>query len=257
MKYIKENRTLVILTLVELICGILVLIDVIGFTKTILRIIGVLVCIRGALFGIDYFKKSPETASMGNDLFMALVTVGIGVFFILNPDRIIDTFSLLTVLYGIGLFVSAVSKIQLAVDQLRLKNRKWWYLAILAALTLIVSAVSFANPFTTISNNWKFTGIAMIILSIADIAAIVLRYVDIKPKAKPAPVVKNDTNDIEPIDAQVTIKEITLDDKPEANDIQEVNVEEIIADEKNVIENPADAVIEDITEVKPDDETGL
>lgn len=254
MKLIKENKTLVLLTLIELICGILVLIDVIAFTKTILRIIGILVCIRGALFAMDYFKKSPETASMSNDLFMALVTIGIGIFFILNPDKIIDTFSLLTSLYGIGLFVSAVSKIQLSVDQLRLKNPKWWYLAILAGLTLIIAIVSFMNPFTTISANWKFTGIAMIVLAVADIAAIVLRYVDIQPKAKPvAP-----KTDIEPIDAQITVKDITVEPKQEAEEvIQEVNVEEIIADEKNVIEQTAETAEAETAEVKNDDITEI
>ncbi|MBR0475086.1 MAG: DUF308 domain-containing protein [Erysipelotrichaceae bacterium] len=245
MKILKENKTLAILTLIELICGILVLIDVIAFTKTILRIIGILVTIRGALFAMDYFKKSPETASLGNDLFMSLITIGIGIFFILNPDKIIDTFSLLTSLYGIGLFISAASKIQLAVDELRLKNNKWWYFAILAALTLIVAYVSFMNPFTTVSSNWTFTGIAMIVLALFDVATVVFKYVDIKPKPKVAP----ETPTVEPIDAQITVKEVI--EEPE--EIKEVSVEDIIADEKAVMEeNPA---VEEpaIEEIKDED----
>ena len=245
MKILKENKTLAILTLIELICGILVLIDVIAFTKTILRIIGILVTIRGALFAMDYFKKSPETASLGNDLFMSLITIGIGIFFILNPDKIIDTFSLLTSLYGIGLFISAASKIQLAVDELRLKNNKWWYFAILAALTLIVAYVSFMNPFTTVSSNWTFTGIAMIVLALADVATVVFKYVDIKPKPKVAP----ETPTVEPIDAQITVKEVI--EEPE--EIKEVSVEDIIADEKAVMEEKP--VVEEpvIEEIKDED----
>lgn len=246
MKILKENKTLAILTLIELICGILVLIDVIAFTKTILRIIGILVTIRGALFAIDYFKKSPETASLGNDLFMSLITIGIGIFFILNPDKIIDTFSLLTSLYGIGLFISAASKIQLAVDELRLKNNKWWYFAILAALTLIVAYVSFMNPFTTVSSNWTFTGIAMIVLALADVATVVFKYVDIKPKPKVAP----ETPKVEPIDAQITVKEVI--EEPE--EIKEVSVEDIIADEKAVMEEKP-AVEEPVIEEIKDEDT--
>ena len=246
MKILKENKTLAILTLIELICGILVLIDVIAFTKTILRIIGILVTIRGALFAIDYFKKSPETASLGNDLFMSLITIGIGIFFILNPDKIIDTFSLLTSLYGIGLFISAASKIQLAVDELRLKNNKWWYFAILAALTLIVAYVSFMNPFTTVSSNWTFTGIAMIVLALADVATVVFKYVDIKPKPKVAP----ETPTVEPIDAQITVKEVI--EEPE--EIKEVSVEDIIADEKAVMEEKP-AVEEPVIEEIKDEDT--
>lgn len=245
MKILKENKTLAILTLIELICGILVLIDVIAFTKTILRIIGILVTIRGALFAMDYFKKSPETASLGNDLFMSLITIGIGIFFILNPDKIIDTFSLLTSLYGIGLFISAASKIQLAVNELRLKNKKWWYFAILAGLTLIVAYVSFMNPFTTVSSNWTFTGIAMIVLALADVATVVFKYVDIKPKPKVAP----ETPAVEPIDAQITVKEVI--EEPE--EIKEVSVEDIIADEKAVMEEKP--VVEEpvIEEIKDED----
>lgn len=246
MKILKDNKTLAILTLIELICGILVLIDVIAFTKTILRIIGILVTIRGALFAMDYFKKSPETASLGNDLFMSLITIGIGIFFILNPDKIIDTFSLLTSLYGIGLFISAASKIQLAVDELRLKNNKWWYFAILAVLTLIVAYVSFMNPFTTVSSNWTFTGIAMIVLALADVATVVFKYVDIKPKPKVAP----ETPAVEPIDAQITVKEVI--EEPE--EIKEVSVEDIIADEKAVMEEKP-AVEEPVIEEIKDEDT--
>ena len=47
------------------------------------------------------------------------------IFMLLKPDNIIDVFSLLTTLYGVGIIISGLAKLQTSVDQLRLKNRKW------------------------------------------------------------------------------------------------------------------------------------
>lgn len=67
--------------------------------------------------------------------------------------------------YGIG-------KLQTAVDLLRLKNEKWWWRAISAAISVICAFVIILNPFTTTVVLWQFTGISLLVEAVFDIVTL-------------------------------------------------------------------------------------
>ena len=253
-KIVKDFRNLLIICLLELVTGIVVLIDPFGFTRTLLMIVGIVLAIFGVTFGVQYFKKTPEAASLSNDLFFGILLVMAGLFMLVKPDNIITVFSLLTTLYGVGIIVSAIAKLQQSVDQLRLKNKKWWYFAILTAVTLIIGIVSYTNPFQTITVNWQFTGICLIILAIADIATIILNSMDIKikPKQTPKPeeIKKEDA-----IDAEVKVTEVFNPAEPLIESVvnEAADAEEAFAEKVDIT---ASEMAEDIVEAVKD-ETGV
>ena len=253
-KIMSDFRNLLIICVLELVTGIVVLIDPFGFTKTLLMIVGIVLAIFGVIFGVQYFKKTAEAASISNDLFFGILLVMAGLFMLIKPDNIITVFSLLTTLYGVGIIVSAIAKLQLSVDQLRLKNKKWWYFAILTAVTLIIGIVSYTNPFQTITVNWKFTGICLILLAAADIATIILNSMDIKIKPKQTPKPEEIKKE-EAIDAEVKVTEVFNPAEPLIENV----VNEVVDAEQTVAEN-VDTSVKEMTEdvieaVK--DETGI
>lgn len=58
---------------------------------------------------------------------------------------------------------------QTGVDLLRLKNNKWWWSAISAAISVICALVIILNPFTTTVVLWRFTGVSLLGQAVFDI----------------------------------------------------------------------------------------
>lgn len=177
MSVIKMNIKEIIFCIAELIIGILLLINPVSFTAGIIVLLGVCMLATGILFGYKYFRISAEQAKKGNMLTFAILLVMTGVFCILRSDWFIATFPILTVLYGIIMLVSGVSKIQTMVDMLRLQNNKWFWAGINAAVSIVCAVVILWSPFTSTAILWIFAGVSLIIEAVLDIVTIFLAYI--------------------------------------------------------------------------------
>ncbi|MBR3350585.1 MAG: hypothetical protein IKG35_00535, partial [Erysipelotrichaceae bacterium] len=118
----------------------------------------------------------------------------------------------------------------------------------------IIGIVSYTNPFQTITVNWKFTGICLILLAAADIATIILNSMDIKIKPKQTPKPEEIKKE-EAIDAEVKVTEVFNPAEPLIENV----VNEVVDAEQTVAEN-VDTSVKEMTEdvieaVK--DETGI
>ena len=135
----KSNRTIMnlIICISEILIGVLLLIDPVGFTSAVLMILGIALMILGAWKTVSYFRTSPEAAAQNGGLVVGIVCVLLGAFCVFRWEWFLVTFPVLTVVYGVITLINGINKVQWAVDLLRLKQRFWFVSLIGAALTLV------------------------------------------------------------------------------------------------------------------------
>ena len=168
MKTLRENFNGIVICLFELVIGILLLINPIGFTSGIIIAAGIILVLNGLINCIKYFRAEVKEASKGQFLTKGLIAIIAGVFCILNTEWFIVTFSALTVIYGVIVLLAAVEKIQLCMDLLRQKRKKWYLAAFSAIISLVCAAVILKNPFSSTTIIWIVAGVSLILESIFD-----------------------------------------------------------------------------------------
>lgn len=85
----------------------------------------------------------------------------------------IALFPLLTTLYGVIVLISGVTKVQWLADMIRLKKRRWGWMALSAAITIICAVIILRHPFTAAATLWMFIGLTMIVEAVIDILSAV------------------------------------------------------------------------------------
>lgn len=174
MKQIKEKLSMAAVCALEIIVGVLLLIEPVGFTSTIFVVCGFILVALGALEIGKYFHMAPEAAAQSQLLTKGLVMLLCGGFCVLNYEWFIVTFPLLTMVYGVVVLVTGLGKIEWTVDLIRMKRGKWQFSALSAALSILCAVIIIRNPFTSTAALWIFTGSIMIVESIMDIISLIL-----------------------------------------------------------------------------------
>ncbi len=162
-----------VMCLVEIVIGILLLIDPVGFTSGILIAFGIVMMIMGIADVVRYFTTNAAEAAEKGFLTTGLISIGIGAFCTFCSDWLIVTFPVITVLYGILILVSGVAKLQVSIDMVRLKKKYWFVALVGAVLTLVVAAMIICNPFASTAFLWTFIGISLILEAVIDILTFI------------------------------------------------------------------------------------
>lgn len=186
MKRIKNNLIEIAICVSELLVGILLLMDPVGFTAVIFVVCGFFLIITGALETVRYFRTDPVNASKSQLLSKGALKLLCGGFCVLNYEWFLVTFPLLTIVYGIAILLTGLRKVQRTVDAIRLKRGKWYLSAISAAVSILCAIIIIKNPFTSTAALWMFTGISMIAEAVFDAAALV--FSTRKPKRASEPL---------------------------------------------------------------------
>lgn len=163
----------IILSLCEAIIGVLLLVNPVGFTSGIIIFLGIVLLILGIANVVQYFRTPPEVAAMKRSLTRGCLEILAGLFCILKSGWFINAFPLLTILYGVGILVTGITKVQWTIDRIRLKLKKWFWLAISAALTIVCAVIILCNPFGSTAVLWIFIAVMLIIEAIVDILAAI------------------------------------------------------------------------------------
>ena len=161
---------------VELVIGILLLINPVGFTTGIIIVLGLALMVAGLVSVVKYIRADPDTASQEGGLAKGLIFLLFGFFCVFRSDWFILTFPLLTVLYGVMALVCGICKVQWAADMLRAKQKFWYIGAIAAFLTIVFACLILANPFAATATLWRFVGVTMIVEAAADCATFCLGH---------------------------------------------------------------------------------
>ena len=174
MGFLKQNGSAIVIGLVELLIGILLFVDPVGFTSGILMAVGIIFLICGAICLIRYFNTEPVQAALEQNFSKGLVMILLGGFLALRTQQAIALFPLLTHLYGVAILVIGVVKLQQGVDLLRLKARYWFLAGVNALLAILFAAIILNNPFASTIALWQVSAISLIVEAILDIVVLIV-----------------------------------------------------------------------------------
>ena len=170
MSAIQKNGGSILMCVLEILVGVLLLMDPTGFTSFIIIAAGAALILYGVISIVRYFRADAAEGALRQNLFKGLLLLLGGLFCVLRSKWFVDTFPLLTILYGIGLLISGVGKIQWMADMIRFGRKRWYLPAISAVLSLIFAAIILCSPTAL----WSFLGIVLIVEAVFDIVAIAL-----------------------------------------------------------------------------------
>ena len=174
MKALKEHLSPVVFALFELVVGILLMINPVSFTVGIITAAGVAMIFYGILSIVKYFRADVKSAAVGQTLAQGLGLMLLGGFCTLKSEWFIATFPMLTILYGVSTLFAGLSKVQLTVDMFRQKNKKWYWGAISAAISIICAVVILDRPFTSTAVLWMFTGVSLVVEALFDFITLLM-----------------------------------------------------------------------------------
>lgn len=175
VKTAKDHRAALLVSLCEVIVGVLLLVNPVRFTSGIIIALGTVLALAGAVNVVKYFRSAPLQAAQEQRLSKGLVMLLAGVFCVFRSGWFIATFPVLTLLYGVGLLVVGLTKVQWTVDLLRLKHDFWFVAGIGAAASIVCGAIIIGNPFGSTVALWIFIGIALLAEAVCDLLAVFMR----------------------------------------------------------------------------------
>lgn len=160
--------------ILEIVVGVLLLINPVGFTSGIIIGAGVLMALAGVVAVIRYFVSSAEAAAQNQFLCKGLLLLMAGAVCITKYDWFLAAFPLLTVLYAGAMLVLAAAKLQKMADMRRAQLNRWYMPGIAAALAAVLAAIILINPFGAANAVWTFVAISLIAEAIVEIITIAL-----------------------------------------------------------------------------------
>lgn len=164
----------VLLCILEIVVGVLLLINPMGFTSGIIIGAGILLCLGGVISVVRYFTTPAQEAAAKQLLFKGLISLLAGVVCITKYDWFISAFPLLTVLYAMAMLILAAAKLQKMADLKRGKADRWYMPGISAALAAILAVIILWNPFGAVAAVWTFVAISLIAEAIVEIVSLAL-----------------------------------------------------------------------------------
>ncbi len=172
IKFTRKHTKSLAVVLIEMLVGALLLFRPIDFTTAIIIGAGILMMLRGVVYVVEYIRSTTEKAIAAQSLTKGLLMLLSGGFFAFRSNWFAATFPALTVLYGIGMLVVSLAKVQLTVDALRIRSKKWYWPAISAAVSAICAVLIILNPFATVTIVWMFAGASMLVEAVLDLLSL-------------------------------------------------------------------------------------
>lgn len=163
------------LCVLEILVGVLLLINPVGFTSGIIIGAGALMALGGVVSVIRYFLAKPADAAQAQLLFKGLLMLMAGVLCMTQYMWFLTAFPLLTVLYAGWMLVLAAMKLQHMADMLRTKTGRWYMPGIAAALAIVLAAIILWNPFGAASAVWTFAAISLIAEALVELIGACLK----------------------------------------------------------------------------------
>lgn len=173
MEKLSRSKGNIFICLIEIVIGVLLLIDPVGFTSGIIVGGGVLLLIAGLWNVVGYFRTPPETAAQGNRFADGLLFLVVGLFCALKAQWFVLTFPVLTVIYGVLSLLLGICKVQWATDMFRMGQKHWNVAAVSAAATLVFAVLILVNPFGSTQFLWTFVAVSLIVEAVLDLVTAV------------------------------------------------------------------------------------
>ena len=109
MKKIKLDTSNLLMSIIEIVIGILLLINPVGFTSGIIIALGIAMAVMGIGQIIGYFRTEAEEAAKSGKLTKGVLFTVFGLFCAFRSGWFIATFPVITILYGALILAVGVS----------------------------------------------------------------------------------------------------------------------------------------------------
>ncbi|MDE7220977.1 MAG: DUF308 domain-containing protein [Oscillospiraceae bacterium] len=166
----------ILLCICEILVGILLLIDPEAFTTAIITGLGLILFALGAISVFSYFRTPPAEAQQGRGLVRGLCAILGGMFCIFRSNWFVLTFPLLTMMYGVSILFIGLTRVQWAVDMLRMKRERWPFAMISAAISVTAGTVILLDPFGAAGLLWRFVAIALLVEALVDLGVMIFMH---------------------------------------------------------------------------------
>ena len=173
MKYLLKHIRECITIVAQIVIGILLLVNPSVYAVSLIRILGILLILRGAIRIIHYLQKEADEAAEGEEFAAGLMAVTLGLCCVFGQNWWSAAFPALAVVYGLFQLLLGFQKIQKTVDCLRLHKKLWYFPGICALLYLIFGLVIVLDPGMSWISVWVFTGIALIMEGVMEAATLI------------------------------------------------------------------------------------
>lgn len=193
IKVRKPNLSGAVMSIFEIIVGILLLIEPVRFTTGIITVAGFVLMLVGAINVIKYFRYDADKAAEGQFLSHGLMELIGGAVCLFRAKLLVTFFPMLTVVYGIVMVAAGLGKLQVTVDLLRRKSKKWFIPLISAVISLACGWIVIGDPFGSTQVIWIVAGATLIVLAVVDILTVVLRSIEIKSNEEAEKTVEEKT----------------------------------------------------------------
>ena len=165
-KYLLKHLRECITIRAQIVIGVLLIVNASVYALVLLRILGVLLIIRGTIRIVHYIQEDPQKASEGEECATGLLAISLGLLCIFGQNWMTGAFPALAVVYGLFQVLLSFQNIQKTLDSLRLNKKQWYYPGICALLYLIFGLIISLRP--AMKPVWVVTGIAMILEGIME-----------------------------------------------------------------------------------------
>lgn len=169
----KHTFSEIAMSLVELIIGIMLIANPIGLSAGIIVVFGIALMVMGLGSIFRYFCTDPEEAAGGQLLTKGLIMALAGFVCTFYSYWIIATFPMLTLLFGIVVLVTGISKLQWTVDIIRMKRKNWFLNGLSALVSIVCGIMVITSPFSSTAVLWIFIGVSLIVDAAFDILAAI------------------------------------------------------------------------------------
>lgn len=164
----KEKRTkLIVAAVAYIIIGLILLIFPTLTAKVVAYVFATVMLLAGIYGLISYFTSRPELTNRG--LYYGLLAILIAIFIYSRINLVI---SIVPVLLGFSIALSALMTFQQTIDMLRLKLKGWIPMLVVAILNLVLGILVILNPFASAAALMSIVGIGLLFSGISDIVAI-------------------------------------------------------------------------------------
>ena len=206
------RRNFILLSAASLAVGLLFLL----FPKTsglmICYICGGALLLAGIWNAVVYFRRAAEDSLFRRELVWGAIKIGSGVFIIAKPQLLLGV---LPVAMGLVVLYDSLTKLQSALDLLRMGWRWWWTMLLVGGAAAVLGILMLCNPFSTAELLLMFCGGALVANAVMDLWTLFCVSRRVKQVVK---TVKRDVCGIE-VEDYVIVQEETIP-PPENQDPQ-------------------------------------
>lgn len=184
MKALFKNLGGILTSIIEIVAGVLLLLNPTTFISYIVLIAGAVIALTGLVSGIKYFVTPIDQAENGQGLFKALVSVALGGFLMVKNGLFVsaEAEKIISFVFGAAILLVGFTKIQNMFDKIR--KKQLFIVSLISAVITVACAIVILTGALALKILWIFAGVSLIVEAVIDIADMVAVSLFAKKKAK-------------------------------------------------------------------------